>query len=85
MLCLVSWRIYATAQVADAHATLYQIPGGGLNLRVKSGDELLLDGFYASVQEAVLEAALSGLPQPLYDALLDAVARREEAGNEPPA
>ena len=85
MLCLVSWRIYATAQVADAHATLYQIPGGSLNLRVKSGDELLLDGFYASVQEAVLEAALSGLPQPLYDAFLDAVARREEAGNEPPA
>ena len=76
MLGPVSWRIYATAQVAESHATLYLIPGGGVNLRAKSGEELLLDGFYASVEEAVLEAALSGLPQALYDALLDAVARR---------
>jgi hypothetical protein len=83
----VSWRIYAAAQVplpptragytTEAHATLYLVPGGGLNLRAKAGEELLLDGFYDSVPEALLEAAFSGLPQPLYDALLDAVARRE--------
>lgn len=74
----VSWRIYATAQAGEAHATLYLIPGGGVNLRAKSGEELLLDGFYPSIHDAVLEAALSGLPQPLYDALLDAVGRRSE-------
>ncbi|WP_424951042.1 hypothetical protein [Deinococcus sp.] len=72
----MSWRIYSTAQVGEAHVTLYQIPGGGVNLRAKSGEELLLDGFYGTVEEALLEAAFSGLPQPLYDALLDAVARR---------
>lgn len=77
MLEGVAWRIYATAQTGEAHATLYLIPGGGLNLRAKSGEELLLDGFYATVEEALLEAAFSGLPQPLYDALLDAVARRD--------
>lgn len=84
MLEGVSWRIYATAQVpakgaAEAHATLYLIPGGGLNLRAKSGEELLLDGFFPSVEEALLEAAFSGLPQPLYDALIDAVSRRQAA------
>jgi hypothetical protein len=62
---------------SEAHATLYLVPGGGLNLRVKAGEELLLDGFYPTVPEALLEAAFSGLPQLLYDALIDAVARRE--------
>jgi hypothetical protein len=78
MLRGVSWRIYATAEAGGAHVTLYLIPGGGLNLRAKSGEELLLDGFYASLGEAMAEAAFSGLPQPLYEALLDAVARRSE-------
>lgn len=82
MLEPVSWRIYATAQVGEAHATLYLIPGGGTNLRAKAGEELLLDGFYTTVEEAVLEVAFSGLPQPLYDAFLDAVARRGSAGPE---
>ena len=76
----MSWRIYAIAEAGGSHITLYQIPGGGLNLRAKAGEELLLDGFYATLQDAVMEAALSGLPQPLYDALLDALARREGAG-----
>ena len=79
MLRPVSWRIYATAQVGEAHATLYLIPGGGVNLRAKSGEVLLLDGFYPTVEEALLAAAFSGLSQPLYDALLDAAGRRGDA------
>jgi len=88
----VPWQIYATAQTGTvqtgtAHATLYLVPGGGVNLRAQRGEELLLDAQHATLQDALIGAALSGLPQPLYDALLDAVARRaaqDDAGDWTP-
>ena len=81
----MGWRIYATAGLKrseaapETHATLYLTPEGRVCLRAKAGEELLLDSFSATVDDALLDAALRPeLPQPLYDALMDAVARRLE-------
>ncbi|MFC4455543.1 hypothetical protein [Deinococcus sonorensis] len=79
----MGWRIFATAEIRDSHATLYLTPQQTVCLRAKAGEALLLDRAYATVEDAIMDAAVQPqLPQPLYDALLDAVERRSHAEAE---
>ena len=76
----MGWRIFATAVRGDAHATVYLTPEGRVCLRAQEGCELLCEVFVERVEDVGAEAAFSDLPQPLYDALLDALARRSASG-----
>lgn len=82
MLRRMAWRVYATAALNwdgdEGHATLYLTPEGQVCLRAQHGPVLLAGGLYPSVPDALLGAALAEhLPQPLYEALMDAAGRRE--------
>ncbi|GGR02121.1 MULTISPECIES: hypothetical protein [Deinococcus] len=76
----MGWRIFAAAVNGDAHATVYLTPEGRVCLRAQEGRELLCEVFVPRIEDVALEAAFSELPQPLYEALLDALARRSASG-----
>ena len=76
----MGWRVFAAAVSGEAHATVYLTPEGRVCLRAQEGRELLCEVFAERIEDVVLEAAFSELPQPLYDALLDALARRAASG-----
>ncbi|WP_425146230.1 hypothetical protein [Deinococcus sp.] len=76
----MGWRIFAAAVLGEAHATVYLTPEGRACLRAQQGAELLCEVFVQRVEDVALEAAFSPLPQPLYTALMESLARRSANG-----